>query len=76
MTTFTAILLVCALGIPAPDCVEANATDLFSTQVRNELGCAHGFEEMVARGALREGVGETLYLKTLCRRNISAARAD
>jgi hypothetical protein len=68
MSIFTAVILVCQLSTPAQACDEMSAIDVISTQVENELACMHGAQEVVARGALREGVGDTLYVKTICRR--------
>ncbi len=77
MSMFTAVVLVCQLTTTPPSaCNESNAIDLISTPVRSELGCARGWQEVIARGALREGFGKGLYLKTLCRRNLQASRAD
>jgi hypothetical protein len=60
--------------VPQPDCSENNAVDIMSTRVANELGCTSGWQEIIARGALKEqmngGESETgaTYIKTLCRR--------
>ena len=67
--SFTAILLVCAMPVLPGSCDESNAFDLISTSVASELGCTMGWQEMIARGSLREGIGEKFYIKTLCRRN-------
>jgi hypothetical protein len=73
MSVFTAVILVCQLSTPPQACDEMSAIDMISTQVENELACMHGGQEVVARGALREGVGDTLYVKTICRKNRTAA---
>jgi hypothetical protein len=73
MSAFTAIILVCQLSTPPQACDEAHAVDVISTHVESQFACLHGGQEAVARGALREGVGETLYIKTLCRGNGRAA---
>jgi len=73
MSAFTAIILVCQLSTPPQACDEAHAVDVISTHVESELACMHGSQEAVARGALREGIGETLYVKTLCRKSARAA---
>lgn len=65
---FLAIVLICAGTITVDACDEANAVDVLSTRVVNELRCAVGWQEMIARSELREGLGRTTYLKTLCRR--------
>lgn len=67
--TFTAVLLVCVMPVVADTCDEMSAVDVISTNVASELGCGKGFEEMIARGSLREGIGDRFYIKTLCRRN-------
>ena len=66
---FTAILLICSMPVAPDSCTESSAIDMISTNVASELGCNTGWQEMIARGSLREGVGERVYLKTLCRRN-------
>jgi hypothetical protein len=73
MSAFTAVILVCQLSTPPQACDEARAVDVISTHVENQFACMHGWQEAVARGALREGVGDTLYIKTLCRRSEQAA---
>ena len=66
---FTAILLICALPIDPGTCDERAAIDMISIHVTSELGCNVGWQEMIARSSLREGIGERFYVKTLCRRN-------
>jgi hypothetical protein len=39
-----------------------------SNDVRNELGCATGWQEVIGRSALRDEIGRSAYIKTLCRR--------
>lgn len=74
MTGFQAIILVCLSTVSQQDCSENNAVDMISTRVANELGCANGWQEIIARGALKEqmnsGDGQNggTYIKTLCRR--------
>ena len=69
MASFTAIVLVCLLPVAPDGCDEGSAVDVMSTNVASELGCTSGWQEIIARGSLREGLGGKLYLKTLCRRN-------
>jgi hypothetical protein len=73
MSAFTAVILVCQLSTPPQACDEAHAIDVISTHVDSQFACVTGWQETVARGALREGVGETLYVKTICRRGEQAA---
>lgn len=68
MNGFLAVVLVCAQAIPVQECEEATATDVFKTKVASEIGCATGWQEIIARSEIREGVGRTAYLKTQCRR--------
>ncbi len=68
MSVFTAVILVCQLSTPPQACDEVSAIDVISTQAPNELVCMHGAQEVVARGALRDGVGDTLYVKSICRK--------
>ena len=73
MSAFTAIILVCQLSTPPQACDETHAVDVISTHMESQFACMHGSQEAMARGALREGIGETLYIKTLCRRSEQAA---
>lgn len=76
MSAFTAIILVCQLSTPPQACDETHAVDVISTRVENQFACMRGLQEGIARGALREGIGETLYVKTLCRRTEHTAAAQ
>jgi hypothetical protein len=74
MSFFTAVVLVCQLSTtPAGVCDESNAIDVISTHVESELGCAHGWQELIARGSLKEDMEKDLYVKTLCRRSFQAS---
>jgi hypothetical protein len=74
MSFFTAVVLVCQLSTtPAGVCDESNAIDVISTHVESELGCSLGWQEIIARGALKEGLDKDLYVKTLCRRSLQAS---
>ena len=66
MAVFTAMVLVCQLSVPPQSCDETRAIDVISTRVESEFACMRGFQETMARGALREGLGETVYMKTQC----------
>ncbi|AWN49410.1 hypothetical protein DK419_26225 [Methylobacterium terrae] len=68
MNGFLAVVLICAGTVPVQDCEEATATDVFKTRVASEIGCATGWQEIIARSEVREGIGRTAYLKTQCRR--------
>ena len=68
MDGFAAIILVCLNTTPADQCSEANAADVISERVENELGCASGWQEVVGRSPLRDAIGKTAYVKTLCKR--------
>lgn len=65
---FAAVLLVCLASLPREQCTEANALEVRSTVVDSELGCAWGWQELVARAGEEVPKGEPVYLKTLCRR--------
>jgi hypothetical protein len=67
MDAFAAIILICATTVAAPDCNETNALDVLSRTVHSELACTMGWQEVIARSNLQDGLGDT-YLKTLCRR--------
>jgi len=68
MDGFAAIVLVCLKSVAPAACDEANAVDVLSTRVGNEIGCTLGWQEVIARSALGAEVGSETYLKTLCRR--------
>ena len=68
MTGFQAIVLVCLASTPREDCADTNALVFKSVHVDNELGCTSGWQEIIARGGLRESLANGNYLKTLCRR--------
>ena len=73
MGAFTAILLVCAMPVDPGRCDEAFALDLISISVDSELGCNIGWQQIMARSSLGEGLGERFYIKARCRRNGVAA---
>ena len=76
MTFFTAVVLVCQLSTTPPGvCDESNAVDIISTHVQSELACAHGWQEVISRGSLKEDLSNGFYVKTLCRRNIERSKA-
>ncbi len=66
--SFAAVLLVCLADTPREACTEDTAADVRSIAVQNELGCAVGWQELIARSAPEERAGEGAYLKTVCRR--------
>ena len=68
MYGFQAIVLICLASTPTQDCGEANAIVFRSTHVDNELGCANGWQEIIARGGLTESLKDGSYVKTLCKR--------
>lgn len=68
MNGFAAIILVCLRSVATDACDETNAIDILSTRVASEMQCTMGWQEVIARGALRDGLGTDSYLKTVCRR--------
>ncbi len=74
MSTFTAIILVCLLSLSPEACNEANAVEVRSTRVANELGCATGWQEIMARADAAGEIGRATYIKTLCRRSPASSR--
>ncbi|GJD98328.1 hypothetical protein [Methylobacterium isbiliense] len=68
MNGFLAVVLICANTVPVQACEEATATDVLKTKVASEIGCATGWQEIIARSEVREGIGRSAYLKTQCRR--------
>lgn len=69
MTGFSAIVLICLAGTPREDCSPDKALVMRSVHVANELGCTSGWQEIIARGGLRESLAGGNYLKTLCQRD-------
>ena len=69
MGGFEAIVLICLASTPAQDCDENGAIVAQSVHVGNELGCNNGWQEIIARGGLRESLKDGSYIKTLCRRS-------
>lgn len=67
MASFVAIVLVCLKPVSPEACDEKTAVDYMSTTVSSELRCTMGWQEVIASTALREGIGTTTYLKTICR---------
>ena len=65
---FAAILLVCLATLPQQQCDETTAIELRSIVVDNELGCATGWQELLARAPDRPPGEPPTYLKTVCRR--------
>jgi hypothetical protein len=65
VSDFAAIILICIKSVTQDACDETNAVDVLSKRVSSELGCA---TEVIARGALREGLASDTYIKTVCRR--------
>jgi hypothetical protein len=65
---FVAVILICLNTVALEACDETTAADVFSTGVENELSCAMGWQDVVARSALAAEIGRTAYVKTLCRR--------
>ena len=68
MNAFIAVVLVCANGVPQDACTDERASEVRKVKVANELGCASGWQEIIARTNLSAEVGKTAYLKTECRR--------
>ena len=68
MTEFVAIILICLNTVPIEQCDERTAADVMSTVVENELGCASGWQDVIARSPLGREVGTTAYVRTICRR--------
>jgi hypothetical protein len=68
MEGFLAIILICSRALAPEACDERAALEVRSVRVSNELGCSTGWQEIIARSPERDEVGETTYLKTLCRR--------
>jgi len=69
MTGFQAIILICLNSVPSDRCDEATATDVLSKHVETELGCATGWQDVIARSAQASEIGRDAYVRTICRRS-------
>ena len=67
MASYTAIVLICLKSVAPADCNEKSAIDMLSAKVSSELRCTMGWQEIIARSSLRDGIGDTSYVKTICR---------
>jgi hypothetical protein len=74
MTEFVAIILICLNSVAIDQCDERTAADVMSTVVDSELGCASGWQDVVARSPLGREVGTTAYVRTICRRQVPPSR--
>jgi hypothetical protein len=68
LNPFVAVILICLNTVPASACTETTASDVLSNGVENELACLTGWQDDIARSALKDQIGKTAYVKTLCRR--------
>jgi hypothetical protein len=68
MSPFVAVILICLNSVPSEACDESTAADVLSNRVESELSCVMGWQDVVALSALRDEIGRTAYVKTLCRR--------
>ena len=68
MTEFVAIILICMNSVAIEQCDERTAADVMSTVVESELGCATGWQDVIARSPLGREVGTSAYVRTICRR--------
>jgi len=68
MHVFQAIVLVCLSSVAVDQCNERTALDVLSIEVDNELRCAMGWQDIIARTPLSADVGKTVYIRTICRR--------
>lgn len=68
MDKFVGVILICLSSVSPPDCNEKTAVDVLSNVVASEIDCTQRWQEVVGRSALRDEVGRTAYVKTLCRR--------
>jgi hypothetical protein len=69
LNPFAAVILICLNTVPREACNETTASDVLSNGVESELACTRGWQEDIARSALKDQVGKTAYIKTLCRRH-------
>jgi hypothetical protein len=70
---FVAVILICLNTVPPEACDETTAADVLSNGVENELACVMGWQDVIARSALARQIGQTAYVKTLCRHHRAEA---
>ena len=68
MDRFIAVILVCLNSVAPSACDETTASDVMSNEVRSELDCTSGWQEVIGRSALAGEIGRSAYVKTLCHR--------
>jgi hypothetical protein len=68
MNGWVAVALICQVSVPPESCTEDTARDVMSVRVDSEIGCASGWQDVIARSALADDIGRTAYVKTECRR--------
>jgi hypothetical protein len=73
VNSFVLMILICLNTVPPGACDETTAADVLSNGVDSELGCVMGWQNVVARSALKDEIGKTAYVKTLCRRRSAEA---
>ena len=71
MDQFVGVILICLNSVAPEACNEETASDVMSNEVKSELDCATGWQEVVGRSAFHDEIGRTAYVKTLCRRTKS-----
>ena len=71
MTEFVAIILICMNSVAIEQCDERTAADVMSTVVESELGCATGWQDVIARSPLGKEIGTSAYVRTISRRQAS-----
>lgn len=71
MPGFQAIILVCLATTPIDACDENTAVEIQSRHVDNEMKCAMGWQDVIARSAQARDIGAQTYVRTLCRRSSS-----
>lgn len=69
MNGFQAIILICLASVPSEQCTEQTAVEVLSKHVESELGCASGWQDVIARSAQAYDIGREVYLRTVCRRS-------
>ncbi len=75
MDQFVGVILICLNSVAPEACNEETASDVMSNEVRSELDCATGWQEVVGRSAFHDEIGRTAYVKTLCHRTKIGAAA-
>ncbi len=67
MASYVAIVMICLKPVSPEACDERTAIDYMATTVSSELKCTMGWQEVIAQTSMASHIGDTTYMKTVCR---------